>query len=216
MTAEAGIAKGEYSCSVLFDLRKLYENICLDELAIRCTKHDFPLAIPRLRIHAYRCGRFLYLGGWLDGPYLCRKGVVAGCSMATTFIRVDCQDGYDSLPMRPHLDLDVYVDDQGITCTGPHSVVLRSIVEGGGKGAPQCGFVVCWVLLRHRQNGGCGLFEGNWSRGFGRPLPPRRYLHLQRCQLRCRLHGLPRAQGSRAFCETEAPHFLGLEGFQET
>eukprot|EP00959_Pyramimonas_sp_CCMP1952_P164953 3448061-Pyramimonas_sp.AAC.1 len=50
--------------------------------------------------------------------------------MATAFIRVLCQDGYDSLPSIPRLDLDVYIDDQGLSCTGQHRTVVKSIVEG--------------------------------------------------------------------------------------
>eukprot|EP00959_Pyramimonas_sp_CCMP1952_P310187 6491928-Pyramimonas_sp.AAC.1 len=38
--------------------------------------------------------------------------------------------GYDSLPIRPRLDLDVYIDDQGLSRTGRAHDVIDSIVQG--------------------------------------------------------------------------------------
>eukprot|EP00959_Pyramimonas_sp_CCMP1952_P284010 5936614-Pyramimonas_sp.AAC.1 len=34
------------------------------------------------------------------------------------------------MPVRPRLNLDVYIDDQSLSCSGPHRSVVDSIVEG--------------------------------------------------------------------------------------
>eukprot|EP00959_Pyramimonas_sp_CCMP1952_P170768 3568561-Pyramimonas_sp.AAC.1 len=66
----------------------------------------------------------------VGGPRICLRGVIAGCSMAATFIRAFCQGGRDSLPTQPSLDLGVYIDDQGVSCTGPSRGVIRYVVDG--------------------------------------------------------------------------------------
>eukprot|EP00959_Pyramimonas_sp_CCMP1952_P107202 2241360-Pyramimonas_sp.AAC.1 len=50
--------------------------------------------------------------------------------MATTLIRVYCMEGYDSIPLSPSASLDAYIDDQGLSSTGPLKVVIDSIVRG--------------------------------------------------------------------------------------
>ena len=88
------------------------------------------MIIARVCLCAYRVGRFLSLGGWLEGPYFCQNGVIAGCSMATTLIRVYCLEGYDSIPLPPSTSLDVYIDDQGLSSTGRPRAVVNSVVSG--------------------------------------------------------------------------------------
>eukprot|EP00959_Pyramimonas_sp_CCMP1952_P317113 6637183-Pyramimonas_sp.AAC.1 len=87
-------------------MSKFYEHTSLESLEDRCRARGFPLVIARVCLYAYRCGRFMCLGGCVDGPYFARKGVVAGCSMATTFVRVFCMNGYDRIPPIPRLGLD--------------------------------------------------------------------------------------------------------------
>eukprot|EP00959_Pyramimonas_sp_CCMP1952_P296478 6202218-Pyramimonas_sp.AAC.1 len=50
--------------------------------------------------------------------------------MATTLIRVHCAEGYDSIPLPMGTDLDVYIDDQGLSATGKSRFVVSSIVSG--------------------------------------------------------------------------------------
>eukprot|EP00959_Pyramimonas_sp_CCMP1952_P319735 6690239-Pyramimonas_sp.AAC.1 len=50
--------------------------------------------------------------------------------MATTLIRVYCAEGYDAMPLPMGTDLDVYIDDQGLSATGKSRFVVSSIVVG--------------------------------------------------------------------------------------
>eukprot|EP00959_Pyramimonas_sp_CCMP1952_P163389 3415893-Pyramimonas_sp.AAC.1 len=50
--------------------------------------------------------------------------------MATTLIRVYCAEGYDSIPLPMGTELDVYIDDQGLSATGKSRFVVTSIVAG--------------------------------------------------------------------------------------
>eukprot|EP00959_Pyramimonas_sp_CCMP1952_P242217 5062923-Pyramimonas_sp.AAC.1 len=72
----------------------------------------------RLAIRAYRAPRFLSLGGCLDGPWFVFSGIVAGCSLATTLIRVNSIEALDLIVLRPCCDLALYIDDSGLS-TGP-------------------------------------------------------------------------------------------------
>eukprot|EP00959_Pyramimonas_sp_CCMP1952_P309306 6473096-Pyramimonas_sp.AAC.1 len=112
---------------MFFDLSKFYENINLERLEDRCRRLGFPMVIARLSIFAYKVGRFLSLGGWLEGPYFCVNGIIADCSMATTLIRVYCMEGYDSIPLAPSASLDVYIDDQGLSSTGSADSLRRRV-----------------------------------------------------------------------------------------
>eukprot|EP00959_Pyramimonas_sp_CCMP1952_P136755 2861765-Pyramimonas_sp.AAC.1 len=62
----------------MLGLSKFYENIDLAKLEDRCKRLGFPSAIMGLSIYVHRCGRLLSLGGWLEGPYFCVNGVIAG------------------------------------------------------------------------------------------------------------------------------------------
>eukprot|EP00959_Pyramimonas_sp_CCMP1952_P351524 7365051-Pyramimonas_sp.AAC.1 len=79
---------------------------------------------------AFRGGRFLSLGRLLSGPLHVQRGVVAGCSFATTFIRVFGLDAFDSIPVAPRLELDIYIDDCGLSASGSRSNVIQAIVSG--------------------------------------------------------------------------------------
>ena len=90
--AEVGTRRGQVSATIFWDLRKYYEHIDLRFLWEKCKQHNFPLCIARLAIQAYSCARFLTLGGVVDGPHWVCRGIVAGCTFATSLIRVFAMD----------------------------------------------------------------------------------------------------------------------------
>eukprot|EP00959_Pyramimonas_sp_CCMP1952_P248733 5199423-Pyramimonas_sp.AAC.1 len=58
--------------------------------------------------------RFINIAGYIDGPYRAIRGVVAGCSMATTFVRIYYIRSFSSVPLYPSTSLDLYIDDIGL------------------------------------------------------------------------------------------------------
>ena len=66
-----------------------------------------------MALQAYRPCRFLTVGGIIEGPFWVINGVIAGCSMATTLIRVLAVGPMDaamaSIP--PPVSFDIFIDD---------------------------------------------------------------------------------------------------------
>eukprot|EP00959_Pyramimonas_sp_CCMP1952_P104433 2183014-Pyramimonas_sp.AAC.1 len=57
------------------------------------------------------------------------KGAVAGCSFATTFIGAFAPDAVDPIPVLPRCDLDIYIDDSGVSASGPRHRAIADIVS---------------------------------------------------------------------------------------
>eukprot|EP00959_Pyramimonas_sp_CCMP1952_P190905 3992454-Pyramimonas_sp.AAC.1 len=72
---------------LLWDMTKFYENFSHERLVAEARKFGFPTAITQLCVSAYRYGRFVSMASAVAGPFFARRGVVAGCSMATSLVR---------------------------------------------------------------------------------------------------------------------------------
>eukprot|EP00959_Pyramimonas_sp_CCMP1952_P234325 4896140-Pyramimonas_sp.AAC.1 len=66
----------------------------------------------------YRSARFMVLCGVLAPPVFGDHGVIAGCSIATTMIRVFGLESFDSVVLGPSTTLDVYIGDSGLNAVG--------------------------------------------------------------------------------------------------
>ena len=87
MRDEVAVLSGQEALCILWDLAKFFETICLDKLAARCKHLGFPAQIASVCLNMYRGPRFLTLGRMVQGPFYAMRGVIAGCSTATSFVR---------------------------------------------------------------------------------------------------------------------------------
>ena len=69
------------------------------------------------------------MGDFVEGPFFQWKGAVAGCSMATTFVRVYTMDAYDAVP-RGILRFASYIDDAVLVASGTRRHVLSALLDG--------------------------------------------------------------------------------------
>eukprot|EP00959_Pyramimonas_sp_CCMP1952_P111842 2339374-Pyramimonas_sp.AAC.1 len=113
LRSELGVREGKAAASVLWDLFKFYEGMHLPLVEARAKQLGFPSQITRVCMTAYRGARFLTLSTLSVGPYYSINGVVAGCSMATTFVRIYLIPVIDPLPIPRDVFLDIYIDDYG-------------------------------------------------------------------------------------------------------
>ena len=78
--------------------------------------------------------------GVTSGPLRATHGIIAGCSMATTLIRVHALDAFDTVPRSVSLhsidressefsSFDAYIDDTSISAIGSRSYVRDTIVN---------------------------------------------------------------------------------------
>jgi len=71
--------------------------------------------------------------GIVVGGFFVECGVVAGCSLATSLIRVHAIPALDGLRLPPKVSLDVYIDDYGLSGSGTVRDVI-SILGDSAKG----------------------------------------------------------------------------------
>ncbi len=88
MRQEAAVASGDAAAVVLEDLEAFYESIDRARLLSEAHKHGFPVAIVRACLAAYAAPRMLTLDKAAARELYPRRGVIAGCSFATTLVKL--------------------------------------------------------------------------------------------------------------------------------
>ena len=107
------------SATILWDLSDFYEGMSRGKLLQRAVDLDFDLATTVLSLTAYSGERVIVLDGLATSVGHPTKGVIAGCGLATYHVQV-----YHTAPLtaftsaHQNLDLNVHIDDFGLTATG--------------------------------------------------------------------------------------------------
>ncbi len=115
------------------DISQFYEHISIHEYAIAARELGLPMVIIALTAHQYLGPRHLRLQDAYSLPMFPRKSLIAGCTWATTFIRVliiGPMDGllntirkqYSSWGLR--VSSTVYVDDAALSTSGERNGVI--------------------------------------------------------------------------------------------
>eukprot|EP00959_Pyramimonas_sp_CCMP1952_P247799 5180164-Pyramimonas_sp.AAC.1 len=106
-------------------MAKFYEGICLSRLEYHCIKFNFPPAIFRLAISSYQSARPVCLAGYVSGPFYAMKGVIAGCSFATSFVKVYTFDAFADIEYPSNVSVDQYTGDSAVSAVGSVSEVVH-------------------------------------------------------------------------------------------
>jgi hypothetical protein len=127
LRAEAATAEqGATAAAVLTDLEKFFENIDHELLLERAEKHGLPLPLVKLALAAYSGPRMIRMRDFVAEELFADRGIIAGCSLATTLTRVYALDTYDEFVRRcPEVHFDNYIDDNVISAEGPPEKVAR-------------------------------------------------------------------------------------------
>ena len=120
------------SATVLWDLSDFYEGISRPKLLDREIGQSFPLAPAFLSMAAYAGERIIQLNGLAVSVGYPTRGVVAGCGIATYHVQA-----YHGPPMqafidaRPHLALNIHIDDICLTATAlSDDLVVEQVIDG--------------------------------------------------------------------------------------
>ena len=107
------------SVSILVDLSSFYEHFDNKELLARADRLGFPSQLTRLALRGYTAPRFIAQQGRLTKPLRAKRGVVAGCGLATTWVKIYCIEAFDKFEARykGRVRLDAYIDDLTISAT---------------------------------------------------------------------------------------------------
>ena len=94
------------------DLSKFYERIPLQHLVGAAKDLGFPSELLRLALRTYRGRRFIQYEKAFSSSVFARRGIIAGCSLATTLVKVFMWRALDAASeLYPSIRLRVYLDD---------------------------------------------------------------------------------------------------------
>jgi len=132
LEAEISTANQRSTASVLIDLRSFFDHLNHADLAARAEEAGFNFNVTRLAISAYRHPRALCKKGVLAAPLFPTRGVLAGCGLASTMIKIYCLKAFDQFKMQwgGEVSLDTYIDDLTLTVVAATDDEVRSILVG--------------------------------------------------------------------------------------
>ncbi len=132
---EARVGTGEVAAAVIDDMEAFYELLSRDRLYSEADATGFPLAILRAALAAYAGPRMLTCAGRTARELYPVDGIVAGCSMATTLVKIYYLRPMDlfvaSLP--PSLHTDVHIDDVVISGEASAEALVDDISEARSR-----------------------------------------------------------------------------------
>ena len=123
--AELAQSSSQKFAVVLWDLHKCYEMVNHSLLCDAARRHMYPLAILRLALCTYRAPRRILLNGIISREICPQAGILAGCSSATTELRLLLLDAVRLHNIRhPLINLNVYVDDVALDAVDASRIEL--------------------------------------------------------------------------------------------
>ncbi len=131
MRQEAAVASGEAAAVVLEDLEAFYESIDRGRLLEAAREHRFPIPIVRACLAMYAAARMITLDKVAARELYPCRGLIAGCSFATTLVKLFYITPLDravtKLPIGTNVDF--FIDDIAVTAVGPRREVAARVVE---------------------------------------------------------------------------------------
>ncbi len=130
---ELAKAENRSVAAFLWDMFKFYELFNLQKLENRALQLGFNPVILKCVLNAYRYARHLLMNGSYEAAVYAFCGIVAGCSMATTLVKIYCLQPFDSVCAAwPRVDFDFYIDDLTGSAVGSDAEVLHNL-DGAAK-----------------------------------------------------------------------------------
>ena len=130
LRSEWASGAGQCSASALLDLAKCYEKVKHGLLADKCQQHGFNAIVARLAISLYAGPRRLVANGAVSRQMCTKQGILAGCTFATTLLRVLLISSCDATALHwPSIRLGVFVDDASLQAVGLEEFVVTQLSE---------------------------------------------------------------------------------------
>ncbi len=129
--AEAEVAaQGTAAAAVLTDLEKFFEYVDHQLLYDRAVRAGLPAPLVRLTLAAYSGPRMIRMKDFIAQEIHADKGIIAGCSLATTFVKAYVIEAYDDFVQQvPGVRFDSYIDDNVISMEGKELHVEKLITR---------------------------------------------------------------------------------------
>ncbi len=132
---EAGVGAGSVAASTLDDLESFYESLSRDRLLEEAEALNFPLPIVRACLAMYAGPRMLLLQGQAARELHPTRGIIAGCAIATTLVKIYYMRAFDNLvkQLPEGVDLEVYIDDVVLSADGDPGEVVPALADARAK-----------------------------------------------------------------------------------
>ncbi len=125
MRQESAGAAGQAAATVLEDMEAFYETVDRDLLVEEARILGYPTCLIRASLAAYAAPRMITHGRYVSREVHPRRGIIAGCSFATTLVKVFYLRRLDQLSKEipASVKVDAYIDDLALTAEGPRARV---------------------------------------------------------------------------------------------
>ena len=134
LAAEQAVHSKNACGAVLVDLSAFFEHLDHEVLWDRALDANFPEPITRLAVASYRAPRHITQDGRIAPPLAADRGVIAGCGLATTWVKVYCWKPLKQFTARhPQVTLDAYIDDFTLSAKGADEKEVRKLLSRAAK-----------------------------------------------------------------------------------
>ena len=128
--AEAQRRPDIHTVAALVDVTAFYESIDHETLRTEAAATGFPSVLLEAALASYGIARLVRYGPFVADPRYATRGVVAGCSLATTFVKVYLLRRLDDLVLSfPRVHWNVFIDDVGVEQTGGRVAAAHNVAE---------------------------------------------------------------------------------------
>ena len=116
--AGAARARGKQAAAFIGDLKKAYELVRHPLLAREAAAVDFCLQLLRVILAVYGGPRRLVVDGAVTRVFRTVRGIIAGCTFATTLLKVFMVRAFDYYTQHSAVPVYVYIDDVSLDMVG--------------------------------------------------------------------------------------------------
>ena len=163
--AEYASAKGHTYSALLHDLEKAYENVKHSLLIQEAKRFGFPLRVLQLALMLYRVPRRVVLGGVATALVATEQTIVAGCTFATTLLKLTLMHAVDVVVTRhPQAHVAVVVDDITVSAACKQQRETDRIVRDASETLVQQLVAVCDLVVSESKTAFVTNNEGGRSR----------------------------------------------------
>ncbi len=131
MRQEAASSSGDVAVTVLEDMEAFCETICRDGLAEEAAALGYPTCLLRASLAAHTAPRMVSLGHYVAKEVYAKRGIIAGCSFATTLVTVFYLRKLEQIAREipSSVKLDGYIDDVALSAEGSRLRVVRDVIK---------------------------------------------------------------------------------------
>ncbi len=128
---EAAKSTGQAAITILEDMESFYETINREILIDEARRLGYPTCLIRASLAAYAAPRMITFGSAVAKELHAQRGIIAGCSFATTLVKIFYIRRLDEMvkEIPRNVKIDGYIDDLALSAEGPRGRIAKDIIR---------------------------------------------------------------------------------------